>query len=47
MNLAFFDIDGTVYSSEIGVVRPAVAQAIANAQTHGTLCCVASGRSFG
>lgn len=47
MNLAFFDIDGTVYSSEIGVVRPAVAQAIANAQAHGTLCCVASGRSFG
>lgn len=47
MKIAFFDIDGTIYSSSIGKVSRAVKQAIANAQAKGWICCVASGRSYG
>lgn len=46
-NIAFFDIDGTLFSSEIGFVRPVVKKAISRAQKQGWICCVASGRSYG
>lgn len=47
MKIAFFDIDGTIYSSNKGKVSLAVKQAIAKAQSKGWICCVASGRSYG
>ena len=47
MKIAFFDIDGTIYSSKIGYIKPAVKSAIKKAQARGWICCVASGRSYG
>lgn len=45
--ILFFDVDGTIYSSKIGYVRPRVKEAIHKAQKQGWICCIASGRSYG
>lgn len=44
--IIFFDIDGTIYSSEIGEIRKRVRESIAATQKKGHLCFVASGRPY-
>ncbi|MFR7590679.1 MAG: Cof-type HAD-IIB family hydrolase [Longibaculum sp.] len=45
--IIFFDIDGTLYTSELGGITTAVREAIAKTQALGHLCFVASGRPYG
>lgn len=45
--IIFFDIDGTLYTSELGGVTENVKKAIAKTSELGHLCFVASGRPYG
>ena len=47
MKAIFFDIDGTIYSPELGGITQEVIQAIHETQAKGHLCFVASGRPLG
>lgn len=42
--IIFFDIDGTIFCTQIGKVTDSVKTSIAKAQRHGHLCFIASGR---
>lgn len=43
----FFDIDGTLYTAQIGHITNRVKNAILNIQKQGYLCFISTGRSFG
>ena len=45
--IIFFDVDGTLFSADIGYVTQAVKDAIKQTREKGHLCFIASGRPFG
>lgn len=45
--IIFFDVDGTLFTPEIGYVTDRVKQAIKNIRKQGYLCFIASGRPYG
>lgn len=45
--IIFFDIDGTIYSNELGSITQRVKNAIAKTREKGHLCFIASGRPYG
>lgn len=45
--IIFFDIDGTLFSSQIGYVTDRVKRAVRSAQDKGYLCFIATGRTYG
>lgn len=45
--IIFFDIDGTIYSQELGGITQSVKDAITRTRQKGHLCFIASGRPYG